>query len=42
MFGSALINDKKGIIYVMSTVVDGCIKIGQIETKQFKERMRYL
>ena len=35
-------NDKKGIIYVMSTVVDGLIKIGQTETKQFKERMRYL
>ncbi|MGV2393010.1 UNVERIFIED_CONTAM: GIY-YIG nuclease family protein [Campylobacter lari] len=32
----------KGIIYVMTTVVDGLIKIGQTQTKQYKERMMFL
>ena len=32
----------KGIIYVMTTAVDGLIKIGKTETKNFKERMRHL
>lgn len=32
----------KGVIYVMSTVVSGLIKIGQTQTEQFENRMRYL
>lgn len=32
----------KGIVYVMTTAVDGLIKIGKTETKNFKERMRHL
>ena len=32
----------KGIIYLMTTVVTGLIKIGSTETKQYQERMRYL
>lgn len=32
----------KGIVYIMTTAVAGLIKIGQTETKQFNERMRYL
>ncbi len=32
----------KGIVYVMTTAVDGLLKIGKTETKNFKERMRYL
>ncbi len=32
----------KGIIYLMTTAVDGLIKIGKTETKNFKERMRHL
>lgn len=32
----------KGIIYIMTTAVSGLIKIGQTETKNYKERMRYL
>lgn len=42
MFWSAEMNDKKGIIYIMSTAVDGLIKIGKTRTKQFTERMRFL
>lgn len=33
---------KKGIVYVMTTAVSGLIKIGQTETKNYKERMRHL
>lgn len=32
----------KGVIYVMSTVVPGLIKIGKTMTTQFENRMRYL
>ncbi|MBR1629988.1 MAG: DUF4357 domain-containing protein [Lachnospiraceae bacterium] len=32
----------KGIIYIMNTVVDGLIKIGKTQTKQFDKRMQYL
>ena len=32
----------KGIIYIMTTVVSGLIKIGIAETKQYQERMRHL
>ena len=32
----------KGIIYVMSTVVPGLIKIGQTMTTNFENRMRNL
>ena len=32
----------KGIIYIMTTVVDGLIKIGKTQTKQFDNRMQYL
>lgn len=32
----------KGVIYVMSTVVSGLIKIGQTQTKQYENRMRNL
>lgn len=31
-----------GIIYVMSTAVSGLIKIGQTQTEQFENRMRFL
>ncbi|KFI67598.1 DUF4357 domain-containing protein [Bifidobacterium magnum] len=31
-----------GIIYVMSTAVDGLIKIGKTETGNYRERMRFL
>jgi len=34
--------NKKGIIYVMTTVVSGLIKIGQTGTANFQERMRNL
>ena len=33
---------KNGIIYIMTTAVSGLIKIGQTETKNYKERMRHL
>ena len=42
MFWSAEMNDKKGIIYIMSTAVDGLFAIGKTGTKQFIERMRFL
>ena len=32
----------KGIVYLMTTAVDGIIKIGKTETKNFQERMRNL
>lgn len=32
----------RGVIYIMTTVVDGLIKIGKTETKQFKTRMQHL
>lgn len=32
----------KGILYVMSTVVDGLIKIGKTGTNQFETRMNQL
>ena len=32
----------KGVIYIMTTVVDGLIKIGKTETKNFQNRMKYL
>ena len=32
----------RGIIYIMTTVVSGLIKIGIAETKQYQERMRHL
>lgn len=32
----------KGVIYIMSTAVNGLIKIGRTMTRQFDERMRYL
>lgn len=35
-------SETKGIIYVMSTAVEGLIKIGKTMKRQFEERMRYL
>jgi len=32
----------KGILYIMTTIVPGLIKIGICETKQYSERMRNL
>ncbi len=32
----------KGVIYIMTTVVDGLIKIGRTETQNFRTRMQYL
>ena len=32
----------KGIIYIMTTALDGIIKIGKTATSNFQERMRYL
>ena len=32
----------KGVLYIMNTVVNGLIKIGTTETKQYNERMRAL
>ena len=32
----------KGIIYLMSTVVSGLIKIGKTRNAQFENRMRHL
>ena len=32
----------KGIVYVMTTAVNGIIKIGRTEINQFKNRMKYL
>lgn len=32
----------KGVIYVMTSVVDGLIKIGKTQTKQFDNRMYHL
>ena len=32
----------KGILYIMTTIVSGLIKIGTCETKQYSERMRKL
>ena len=32
----------KGILYIMTTVVDGLIKIGKTQTDQFENRMRLL
>lgn len=32
----------KGVLYIMTTPMDGIIKIGTAETKQYKERMRHL
>lgn len=33
---------EKGIIYIMSTAVNGLVKIGQTKTEQYNERMRVL
>ncbi len=32
----------KGIVYIMTTVVDGLIKIGQTGSQNYQERMRNL
>lgn len=32
----------KGVLYIMTTPMDGIIKIGTAETKQYKERMLHL
>lgn len=32
----------KGIIYIMTTAVDGLVKIGKSEVKNYEERMRHL
>ena len=32
----------KGVLYVMTTVVDGLVKIGKTESGQFNARMKYL
>ncbi len=32
----------KGVIYIMTTVVDGLIKIGKTQTNQFETRMQFL
>ena len=31
-----------GIVYVMTTAIDGIVKIGKCQKKQYEERMRYL
>lgn len=35
-------SEEKGIIYIMSTAVNGLVKIGQTKTEQYNERMRFL
>ncbi|WP_367183947.1 GIY-YIG nuclease family protein [uncultured Brachyspira sp.] len=35
-------NDEKGIIYLMTTAVEGLIKIGKTMTSQYKNRIRFL
>lgn len=35
-------SDEQGIIYLMSTAVNGLVKIGQTKSEQYKERMRFL
>lgn len=35
-------SEEKGIIYIMSTAVNGLIKIGKTKSEQFIERMRFL
>lgn len=35
-------SEEKGIIYIMSTAVNGLVKIGQTKTVQYNERMRIL
>lgn len=35
-------SEEKGIIYIMSTAVNGLVKIGQTKTEQYSERMRFL
>lgn len=35
-------SEEKGIIYIMSTAVNGLVKIGQTKTEQYSERMRVL
>jgi hypothetical protein len=36
------INMNEGIVYIMTTVMEGLIKIGIAEEKQYNERMRFL
>lgn len=35
-------SEEKGIIYIMSTAVNGLVKIGQTKTEQYNERMLFL